>query len=46
MLDHGAHLNWIGHDRLTPLDAARRSDASELAGWLVLRGAKSATELK
>ena len=27
LLDHGADINWIGHDDLTPLDAAARSDA-------------------
>ncbi len=46
LLDHGADLNWVGHDRLTPLDAASRSDASALADWLVSRGGKSANELK
>jgi len=46
LLAHGADRNWIGHDQQTPLDAARRSEAHELAEWLVTQGAKSATELK
>ncbi len=40
-----AELNWIAPwGGLTPLDAARRSDAHGLAPWLVARGAQSATE--
>jgi uncharacterized protein len=31
LLDRGADLNWIGYDRLTPLEAAQRSNASELS---------------
>lgn len=42
----GAELNWIVYDGLTPLDAARRSGADELVGWLVANGAKTARELK
>jgi len=42
LLERGAELNWIGHDQLAPLDAARRSGARELSEWLVARGAKSA----
>ena len=45
LLDKGAALNWIGHDLLTPLDAARRSGANELAAWLEQCGAASATSL-
>lgn len=45
MLGRGAELNWIGYDGLTPLDAARRSGANELADWLVAYGAKRAMEL-
>jgi ankyrin repeat protein len=46
LLQRGAQLNWVAPwDGLTPLDAARRSDAHDLAGWLVARGAKSATDL-
>jgi ankyrin repeat protein len=44
LLERGAELNWLpGWERLTPLDAARRSEAAELAGWLQARGARSAT---
>ena len=45
LLDRGAELNWVGHARLTPLDAAERSKADELADWLRGRGARSAGEL-
>src|SRR6266536_2475225 len=45
LLQQGAELNWIAPwGGLTPLDAARRSDAHGLAPWLVARGAQSATE--
>jgi hypothetical protein len=38
--------NWIpAWEQLTPLDAARRSNAVELVEWLRGRGAHSATEL-
>jgi len=30
----GANLNWVGHDGLTPLDAARRAGAEDVASWL------------
>ncbi len=39
MLDAGADLGWVGHDDLTPLGAAERSGAHELAGWLREQGA-------
>ena len=42
LLDHGAELDWVGHDERTPLGAARRSGADELAEWLEARGAKAA----
>jgi hypothetical protein len=46
LLDRGAELNWTPPwEDLTPLDAARRSGAGELVGWLRDRGASSATEL-
>src|SRR6266498_4704529 len=45
LLQRGAELNWVAPwDGLTPLDAARRSDAHDLAAWLVARGAKPARE--
>jgi ankyrin repeat protein len=42
LLEVGAEIDWIGHDGLTPLDAAERSDAQELAAWLRSRGARHA----
>jgi ankyrin repeat protein len=45
LLEQGADLNWVGHDNITPLDAARRAHADDLAVWLQSRGARSATEL-
>lgn len=46
LLDRGAELNWISTwDQLTPLDAARRSEADDLVAWLSSRGAKSADDL-
>ncbi|MPY93471.1 MAG: ankyrin repeat domain-containing protein [Acidimicrobiia bacterium] len=46
LLGHGADVNWIGYDELTPLDAARRSEATELASWLQGRGAKASDEIR
>jgi len=47
LLDRGAALNSIPPwEALTPLDAARRSDAPELVEWLRGRGARSASELR
>jgi len=45
LLARGAALNWIGYDGLTPMDAARRSEAGALVEWLANRGAKSAKDL-
>jgi ankyrin repeat protein len=39
LLERGADMHWVGHDGLTPLAAARRSDATELAAWLAAHGA-------
>jgi ankyrin repeat protein len=44
LLDQGADINWLGHDNLTPIEAAARSDAHHLVGWLQARGARSAAE--
>jgi ankyrin repeat protein len=41
LLGRGADLNWIGHDRKTPLDVAQKSGAGDLVEWLLARGAKS-----
>ena len=45
LLDHGADMNWIGYDQLTPLDTARRSGATAVAAWLEQHGARSASRL-
>jgi uncharacterized protein len=42
LLSRGADLEWVGHDHLSALDAARRSGADALAEWLVDQGAKPA----
>jgi ankyrin repeat protein len=42
LLERGAEIDWIGHDGLTPLDAAVRSNARELADWLRSQGAHHA----
>jgi hypothetical protein len=46
LLDKGGDLDWIGFDKLTPLDAARRSGAHELAEWLTSNGALTASSVK
>jgi hypothetical protein len=46
LLARGADLDWVGHDGLTPLEAARRSGAGELADRLAARGAKTADEAR
>ena len=42
LLARGADLDWVGHDGLTPLDAACRCGAEEVVAWLRERGARSA----
>jgi hypothetical protein len=42
LLTHGADINWIGYDGLTPLDAAERSGGTKLLNWLTARGAQTA----
>jgi hypothetical protein len=44
LLEHGADVNWVGWDDLTPLGAAERSEAGALADWLRERGGRSASE--
>lgn len=46
LLDKGAEINWVGFDNLTALEAALRSEAADVAGWLRTRGAKSTAELR
>jgi ankyrin repeat protein len=40
LLAAGADPRWVGHDGLTPLQAARRSGALELAAWLAAEGSR------
>ena len=44
LIARGADVDWVGHDGLTPLDAARRSGADAVVAWLRERGARSAAE--
>ncbi|MEV0972905.1 ankyrin repeat domain-containing protein [Microtetraspora glauca] len=46
LLAMGGDLDWVGYDSLTPLDAARRSGADDLAEWLRAQGARSASETR
>ncbi len=41
LLEHGADMNLIGYDGLSPLGAANRSGARELVDWLRERGART-----
>jgi ankyrin repeat protein len=45
LLGRGAELNWIGHDGLTPFDAAVRNGNEELVAWLRSEGARPAKAL-
>ena len=46
LLDRGADIDWVPPwEPLTPLDAAVRGGAGDLAGWLRDRGARTAAEL-
>lgn len=42
LLDAGAKLNWIGHERKTPLDVAHESGVGDLIAWLLSNGARRA----
>jgi ankyrin repeat protein len=46
LLEHGADLNWVGCDQLTPLDEAIRGDANRLVRWLRGKGARTAAEIR
>lgn len=39
LLECGADINWVGHDRKTPLDAAHESGDDALVTWLLASGA-------
>jgi ankyrin repeat protein len=41
----GANINWVGWDKLAPLDGAQQSGNQDLVGWLRNQGAKQAREL-
>jgi ankyrin repeat protein len=45
LLECGANINWIGFDKLTALDAAQRSGATDLVAWLRTRGGLPVTKL-
>ena len=45
LLAHGADLNWLGWDGLTPLDVATQEGHHELAEHLLTRGAERAGDL-
>jgi ankyrin repeat protein len=45
LLGRGADVNWVGYDKLTPLDAATRRGAEPVVAWLRRLGAKSTAEL-
>ncbi|QUW85825.1 ankyrin repeat domain-containing protein (plasmid) [Streptomyces mirabilis] len=45
LLEHGADINWVGYDDLTPLGAAERSGATTLLDWLRAHGAMTTSEL-
>jgi ankyrin repeat protein len=44
LIEHGADLNWVGWDRMTPLDGARQSGNEKLIAWLVGQGARPAND--
>ena len=44
LVERGADINLVGWDDLTPLDAAERADARDVADWLLAQGAKRAAE--
>ncbi len=44
LLAQGADLNWVGHNQLTPLDAAVRKGQEEVSAWLRAEGAVSHKE--
>lgn len=44
LLAHGADVNSVGHDNLTPLDAAIRNGNKELVSWLKSQGSVTSQE--
>ncbi|MET7714466.1 ankyrin repeat domain-containing protein [Streptomyces sp. NPDC005407] len=45
LLRHGADINWIGYDEMTPLDVADAEGADAVVRWLRSQGAKARSEL-
>ncbi len=45
LVAHGADIDWVGWDGMTPLDVAQQSERRDLVEWLEDRGAKRAAEL-
>ncbi len=41
----GANINWVGWDKIAPLDGAQQSGQQDLVAWLRSQGAKQAREL-
>jgi ankyrin repeat protein len=41
----GANINWVGWDKIAPLDGAQQSGNQDLVAWLRNQGAKQAREL-
>jgi ankyrin repeat protein len=41
----GANINWVGWDKIAPLDGAQQSGNQDLIAWLRNQGAKGAREL-
>jgi ankyrin repeat protein len=41
----GANINWVGWDKIAPLDGALQSGNQDLVAWLRNQGAKEAREL-
>jgi hypothetical protein len=39
--ERGADIHWVGHDRMTPVDAARRNGAPDVIEWLLSLGART-----
>jgi ankyrin repeat protein len=45
LVGKGANLNWVGWDKIAPLDGALQSGNQDLVAWLRDEGAKPAREL-
>jgi ankyrin repeat protein len=42
LVGKGANINWVGWDKMAPLDGAKKSGNQELVDWLRNQGAKAA----